>query len=142
MVGETESMAAAPRIVLADDREEILQTVVLILKDEFTVIGIAHNGADAVELATELLPDILVLDISMPVENGIEAACHLKDLGSTAKVVFLTVNTESEFVEAALSAGARGYVLKQSLAEDLVPAIWAVMHGNTFISSSIQFCSP
>jgi DNA-binding NarL/FixJ family response regulator len=135
-------MTAAPRIVLADDREEILRAVVLILKDEFTVIGIAHNGAYAVELATELHPDILVLDISMPVENGIEAACHLKDVGSTAKVIFLTVNAESEFVEAALAAGARGYVLKQSLAEDLIPAIWAVVHGNRFISPSIQFCSP
>ena len=74
----------------------------------------------------------------MPVENGIEAACHLRELGSKARVVFLTVNAEPEFVEAAIFAGALGYVLKQSLASDLVPAIWAVMGGASFISPSVH----
>lgn len=134
-----EATTIPPRVVLADDQEEMLQTIMLILSDEFSIVGSAGNGALAVELATRLLPDILVLDISMPVENGIEAACHLKELGSPAKVIFLTVNTEPEFVEAALSAGARGYVLKQSLAMDLIPAIWTVMHGRTFISPSMRF---
>jgi DNA-binding NarL/FixJ family response regulator len=127
-----------PRIVLADDRKEILQSVVLILEDEFSVVGTAENGAGAVELATRLSPDVLVLDISMPVQNGLEAACHLKELGSPARVVFLTVNTEPEFVEAAFFAGAVGYVLKQSLASDLVPAIWAALEGATFISPSMH----
>lgn len=128
-----------PRVVLADDQEEMRQTIMLILRDEFSIVGSAENGAHAVELATRLCPDVLVLDISMPVENGIEAAYHLKELGSPSRVVFLTVNTEPEFVEAALSVGALGYVLKQSLAMDLVPAIWAVMHGRTFISPSMRF---
>ena len=128
-----------PRVILADDQEDMLQTIMLVLRDEFSIVGSAENGAHAVELATKLCPDVLVLDISMPVENGIEAACHLKELGSRARVIFLTVNTEPEFVEAALSAGALGYVLKQSLAVDLVPAIWTVMHGQTFISPSMRF---
>ena len=115
----------------------MLQTVVLILRDEFNVVGTAENGVRAVELATRLSPDVLVLDISMPVENGIEAACQLKTLGSSARVIFLTVHRDPEFVEAALSAGALGYVLKPSLATDLIPAIWAALHGDTFISPSM-----
>ena len=131
-------MTITPRVVLADDQKEILQSVAMILGRAFSVVGTAENGAGAVELATRLSPDVLVLDISMPVQNGIEAACRLKELGSTARVVFLTVNTEPEFVEAALFAGALGYVLKQSLASDLAPAIWAAINGATFISPSLQ----
>ncbi len=131
-------MTMTPRVVLADDQSEILQSARQILGDEFRIVGTAENGALAVELAARLSPDVLVLDISMPVQNGIEAACHLKELGSTTRVVFMTVNTEPEFVEAALFAGALGYVLKPSLASDLVPAIWAAMEGTTFISPSMQ----
>ena len=133
-----EAVTITPRVVLADDQKEILQSVAMILGHAFSVVGTAENGAGAVELATQLSPDVLVLDISMPVQNGIEAACHLKELGSTTRVVFMTVNTEPEFVEAALFAGALGYVLKQFLASDLVPAIWAAMDGATFISPSMQ----
>lgn len=131
-------MTIAPRVVLADDQSEILQSAQQILGDEFRIVGIAENGAVAVELAARLSPDVLVLDISMPVQSGIEAACHLKEAGSTTRVVFMTVNTEPEFVEAALFAGALGYVLKPSLASDLVPAVWAAMDGATFISPAMQ----
>jgi DNA-binding NarL/FixJ family response regulator len=131
-------VATAPQVLLADDQEEILRTVALILGTEFDIVGWAENGLRAVDLATRLSPDVLVLDISMPVVNGIEAACYLKELGSPARVIFLTVLSDPEFVEAALSAGALGYVLKPSLATDLVPAIWAVMQGHTFISPSMQ----
>jgi DNA-binding NarL/FixJ family response regulator len=124
--------------LLADDREEMLQTVVLILMDEFDVVGTAENGTRAVELATRLSPDVLVLDISMPLTNGIEAACRLKELGSHTRVIFLTIHADPEFVEAAFSVGALAYVLKPAMATDLVPAIWAVMQGNTFVSPSIQ----
>jgi len=131
-------VTTAPQVLLADDQEEILRTVALILGDEFDIVGLAENGLRAVDLATRLSPDVLVLDISMPVVNGIEAACYLKELGSPARVIFLTVHSDPEFVEAALSAGALGYVLKPSLATDLVPAIWAVMQGRTFISLSMR----
>ena len=131
-------MTTAPQVLLADDQEEILRTVALILGAEFDIVGCAKNGLRAVDLATRLSPDVLVLDISMPVVNGIEAACYLKELGSPARVIFLTVHSDPEFVEAALSAGALGYVLKPSLATDLVPAIWAVMQGRTFISLSMR----
>jgi DNA-binding NarL/FixJ family response regulator len=126
-----------PRILLADDQEEMLQAVILTLSDEFNVVGTAENGMRALDLAKRLTPDVLVLDICMPVVNGIEAACRLKQVGSYARVVFLTVHDDPEFVDAALSAGALGYVLKPSLATDLIPAIWAAMQGEQFISPSI-----
>lgn len=126
----------APRVLLADDQEEILQTVALMLKGTFDVVATAQNGTRAVELAAKLSPDVLVLDIAMPMENGIEVARRLQTLGFHARVVFLTINADREFVEAALSAGALGYVLKASLATDLVPAIWAAIQGHTFISRS------
>jgi DNA-binding NarL/FixJ family response regulator len=128
----------APQVLLADDQEEMRRTVALILGTEFEVVGWAENGLRAVDLATRLSPDVLVLDISMPVVNGIEAACYLKEHGSSARVIFLTVHSDPEFLEAALSTGALGYVLKPCLATDLVPAIWAVMQGHTFISPSMQ----
>jgi len=128
----------APRIVLADDQKEMLQTVILILRDEFCVVGTAENGFDAVNLTTRLSPDVLVLDVCMPVESGIAAACHLRDLGSKTKIIFLTINHDPEFIEAAIFAGALGYVFKEVLVSDLVPAIRAVMEGNIFISPSIQ----
>lgn len=132
------TVTTGPRVVLADDHPEILQTIAFTLRDKCDVVGTAENGRRAIELATELSPDILVLDICMPVVNGIEAACRLKELGSRVRVIFLTVHTDLEFVEAALSVGALGYVLKQSLATDLVPAIWVVTQDDIFISPSMQ----
>ena len=135
---EMGTVTAVPRILLADDQEEMLQTVNLVLSDDFTVVGSVENGLRAVDLAMTLSPDVLVLDISMPVVDGIEAACRLKKLGSCARIVFLTVHVDSQFVEAALSAGALGYVLKPCLATDLVPAIWTVLQGNVFVSPLLQ----
>jgi DNA-binding NarL/FixJ family response regulator len=127
-----------PRILLADDQEEMLRTIILVLRDEFNIIGTAENGEHMIELATTLSPDVVVLDICMPILNGIEAACRLKELGSHARIVFLTVHTDPDFLEAARSAGALGYVLKESLAADLAVAIRSVMQGNTFTSRSMR----
>ena len=127
-----------PRVILADDQKDMLRAAVLTLGDEFRVVGTAENGTGAVELTTRLCPDVLVLDVCMPVEDGITAAYHLRALGSTTRIVFLTVNQDPDFVEAAMSAGALGYVLKQSLAAELVPAIWSAIHGTLFISPSIH----
>src|SRR5215471_12116572 len=115
-------LAIAPRILLADDQQEILKVVNSILCAEFMVVGTAEDGMHAVELAMNLKPDLLVLDISMPVVNGIEAACQLKKRAAHTRIVFLTVHTDPEFVEAALTAGALGYVLKAFVAAELVPA--------------------
>jgi DNA-binding NarL/FixJ family response regulator len=126
----------APRVLLADDQEEMLQTVAEVLDGKFKVVGTAEDGGSAFELISSLSPDVVVLDISMPVMDGLEIALRLQNQGSTAKVVFLTVHDDTDFVEAALSAGALGYVLKPCLATDLVPAIWNALEGHTFVSPS------
>jgi DNA-binding NarL/FixJ family response regulator len=128
----------ALRVLLADDHHEMLQTLVGILEDEFQIVGTAENGMRVLELAADLTPDIVVLDISMPKVNGIEAARRLRAEGSLAKVVFLTAHNDPGLVEAAMSAGALGYVLKSHLATDLVSAIWRASVGKTFISPSIN----
>lgn len=139
-LAEMNILIAAPRILIADDQQEMLQAIALALADEFDIVGTADNGKRAVELATELFPDVLVLDISMPIVNGIEAAWHLKSLGSPARIVFLTVHTDPDFIEAARSTGALGYVWKESLTRDLAPAIRVVMQGNSFTSSFMPLC--
>src|SRR5467141_250349 len=119
-------------ILLSDDHEEMLQTLAGILEDEFQIVGTANNGMRALELTASLAPDIVVLDISMPEMKGIEAAWRLREEGSLARVVVLTAHNDPDLVEAAVSAGALGYVLKSHLATDLVPALRNALEGNTF----------
>ena len=125
------------RILLADDQPGMLETVARLLEDEFDVIAAVANGESAIASAVRLAPDLLVLDISMPVLNGIEAAARLNEAGSRAKVIFLTVNEDPVIAEAAFSIGARGYVLKQRLATDLIPAIRQALQDRTFVSPSM-----
>jgi DNA-binding NarL/FixJ family response regulator len=126
------------RILLADDQQEMLEIVARLLEDEFDVIAAVADGERVIEAAVRLAPDLLVLDISMPILNGIEAASCLNESGSRAKVIFLTVNEDPVIVEAAFSVGARGYVLKQRLATDLIPAIRYVLHDRMFVYPSVR----
>jgi DNA-binding NarL/FixJ family response regulator len=126
-----------PRILIADDQEEMVETIAQALGNEFDIVGTADNGKRAIELATQLFPDILILDISMPLVNGIEAAWRLKRIASPTKIIFVTVHTDPDFVEAARSAGALGYVWKESVASDLAPAVRAVLQGDRFTSLSM-----
>src|SRR5215468_8004849 len=131
--------AIVPRILLADDQHEILEAVnsILTADAEFVVVGTAEDGMHAVELAMNLKPDVLVLDIAMPVVNGFEAACRLKKAASHSRIVFLTVHTDPESVDAALTAGAFGYVLKAFIAAELVPALRAALHGEVYVSRGV-----
>lgn len=124
--------------MLADDQREMLETVTRLLESEFEVVAAVANGELAIKAAVRLAPDLIVLDISMPVLNGIEVASQLRESGSRAKVVFLTVHEDPVLVEAAQSFGARGYVLKQRLATDLIPAIRQVLDDVIFVSASMR----
>lgn len=95
------------------------------------------DGQALLEEAARLEPDILVLDISMPVLNGIEATRQLRAAGSRAKIVFLTVHQDAEYVHAALAAGAQGYVTKCQLATDLLVALREVLADRSFVSPSL-----
>ncbi len=118
--------------------KKCLEVIARLLEDEFDVIAAVANGERVIEASVRLAPDLLVLDISMPVMNGIEAASRLREYGSRAKVIFLTVHEDPAIVEAAFSVGARGYVLKQRLGIDLVPAIRHILSGRTFVSPSVR----
>jgi DNA-binding NarL/FixJ family response regulator len=111
------------RVLLADDNEAMLDRVAGLLATECNVVGTVADGQQAFDAAMELKPDVLVLDISMPVMNGIETARRLKEAGSETRIVFLTVHDDPYFVREALEVGALGYVIKLRIASDLVAAI-------------------
>jgi len=105
-----------------------------LLRFDFDMIAFAADGQQAIESALQLKPDIVVLDISMPVLNGLQVASHLHDQGCPAKLIFLTVHRDPDIVEAAFSAGAFGYVFKPLIVKDLIPAIQEALAGRRFTS--------
>ena len=115
----------------------MLQRALSLLRN-FQVIGTANNGKDLVSEALRLQPDVIVLDITMPIMTGIEAAHELREAGSTAKLVFLTVHDQPAFLHACFTEGALGYVTKSHLGTDLIPAINEALSGHHFISASIS----
>jgi DNA-binding NarL/FixJ family response regulator len=123
------------RILVAEDHELMRDRVVRLLKREFDVVEAVENGAALLEAAVRLKPDVCVLDISMPLLSGIETLIHLKQSDSAAKVIFLTIHNDSDFVGAAFQSGAEGYVFKTRMAADLVFAVREVLAGRTFLSS-------
>jgi DNA-binding NarL/FixJ family response regulator len=129
---------ARTRILLADDNEAFLAELCRELENEFEIVGTVMNGRDAVESARRLDPDVVVLDISMPVLNGIQASLRIRESHPRTKVLFLTIHENDEYIEAAFSAGAYGYVTKRRLASDLVDAIHEVSQGHSFLSPSLR----
>lgn len=127
------------RILLADDHEEMRDRVKRHLEKEFEVLDAVETGIALLDSVEKLKPDVCLLDISMPVLNGIETANRLKRSGSTAKIVFLTIHEDLDFVRAALGTGALGYVVKRRMVSDLRLAIKEALAGRVFISSSIPF---
>jgi DNA-binding NarL/FixJ family response regulator len=124
-------------VLLADDQEEFLAIERRLLEPEFQVVETVRDGQAAVAAAVRLAPDLLVLDVSMPVLDGIAAARSLRAAGSQAKIVFLTVHGDPDYVRAALAVGAVGYVVKCRLASDLVPALRDALAGRSFVSPSM-----
>ena len=125
------------RVLLADDHEAMLERVAGLLKTECDVVGTATDGQQALEAARDLKPDVLVIDISMPVMNGIETAHHLKEAGVEVRIVFLTMHDDPDFAREALEAGALGYVIKPRIASDLVAAIREAYAGRLFLSPTL-----
>ena len=127
------------RILVADDHKAMRAKVVKHLENDFEVVGAVGDGNAVLEAEARMLPDVCVLDISMPKLSGIEAAGELKKRGSVSKIVFLTVHQDPDFLEAALDSGCLGYVIKSRMALDLIPAINAAISGRLFISPICNF---
>ena len=122
------------RVLLADDHEAMLERIADLLAGECDVIGTAIDGRQALDAAKNLKPDVLVLDISMPVMGGIETVHCLKEAGVKTRIVFLTVHDDPDFAREALEAGALGYVIKPRIVSDLLAAIKEAHAGRCFVS--------
>lgn len=131
-------IVAAIRILLADDSEAVLEELRAELDKEFEIVGAVANGRDAVEGVLRLDPDVLVLDITMPLMNGIQASSRLRESHPRTKILFLSIHEQSEYISAAFSAGASGYVTKRRLSSDLALAVREVNRGHTFLSPSLR----
>jgi DNA-binding NarL/FixJ family response regulator len=125
------------RVLLADDHARLLAELRARLGNVFEIVGAVEDGKQAVDAVLRLDPDVLILDISMPVMNGFQAAAALRDLRCKTKIVILTTYEGDEYIDLAFSSGASAYVTKRRFGTDLVTAIREVVHGNTFISPAI-----
>src|SRR5690348_4128482 len=122
------------RVLLADDLPGIRERLAELLRHDFDIIGSASNGQQVMEAATLLDPDLLVLDISMPVLNGIQVASRLRESGCRTKIIFLTIHEDRDYIDAAFSVGAAGYVFKSRVTTDLIPALQGALRGQEFTS--------
>ena len=123
-----------PRILLADDHSLVLQGIRSLLETRYAVVGTAENGKALVEEALRLRPDLIVLDVSMPILNGIDAAKAIKKVLPCTKLIFLSMHASAVYLRRALEAGASGYVLKSGAAEELLSALERVRAGETYIA--------
>ena len=124
------------RILIVDDFEPIRRLVCSLLEQiaELEVVGQAEDGLDAIQKAEELQPDLILLDISLPKLNGIAAAQRIRERVPKARILFLSENTSPEIVQACLSTGASGYIVKSDAGEELLTAVDAVIQGRQFVS--------
>jgi DNA-binding NarL/FixJ family response regulator len=126
------------RVLLADDHQIVRQGLRgILVAAGHEVIGEASDGREALKLARTLNPDIAVLDLSMPLLNGLDAAREMRRLAPDIKIILLTMYTDKGYVLQALRAGARGYVLKTQAAEDLISAIREILRGETYLSPGV-----
>lgn len=124
-----------PRVLLADDDAGILKAISKTLATEFDVVATVTDGRKALEAVPRLDPDVVVLDISMPGLNGFRTAEELQRLGTRAKMVFLTMHQEDDFVSKAIDCGAMGYVLKMRASSHLTPALHHALAGRRYLPS-------
>ena len=129
---------ALKRVLVADDHALILKTVSTLLEKSFDVVGLVSDGQAAVQAALNLDPDLIVLDVSMPGTSGIEVARELTRRRSQARIVFITVHEDAEILASCLAAGGLGYVVKELMNSDLIPALNEAAAGRGFVS---QFSS-
>lgn len=128
------------RVLLADDHQLLIDGLRPILERQrgVDVVGVASDGLQAVSLATELEPDIILMDISMPQLNGIDAARKILKQVPRARIVMLSMHADRHYIQESLRAGACGYILKESAAGEVIEALVAVQRGETYFSQSVR----
>ena len=126
------------RILIADDHDLVAELCKRLLEPEFQVVGMVSNGHDLLHAALKLKPDVIVVDIAMPVLNGLDAGKQVKDALHTVKLVYLTMNTDPELAVEAFDRGASGYLLKTCAASEMVLAVREVLRGKTYLSPTLN----
>ena len=127
-----------PRVVLADDHTLLIQACQKLLEPDFEVVGIFSDGRALLQAAPDLKPHAVVLDIGMPLLNGLDAARQLKKMIPGVRVIFLTMHEDPDLAAEAIKTGASGYLLKTSAASELVKAIHEALRGRVFITPSVS----
>jgi DNA-binding NarL/FixJ family response regulator len=130
--------AKRARILLADDHALVSAGISKLLENDFDLIGTVADGRALVAAVRERQPDVILLDISMPVLNGLEAARQIRKDSPTAKLIFVTVHSDTPYVIEAFRAGASGYVLKRSAAAELLTAVHQVLDNNVYLTPLIR----
>ena len=126
-----------PRLLIADDHRIFAEGLKRLLNADFDIAGVVADGRELVSAAEKLRPDVMVVDISMPMLNGIEAVIQIKKVLPEVKVVFLTMHSDGAYAVSAFKVGASGYVLKNSAPDELITAIWEGLKGRTYVTPSI-----
>ena len=116
-----------PTVLVADDHPRICEAIQQLLEPGFEVVGAVKDGRTLVKTAQDLKPDLVVTDVGLPVLNGLEAGRALKNSAPHVKLIFLSMNPDPEIVREAFRIGASGYVLKNAMGEELLPAMYSAM---------------
>src|SRR5450755_275366 len=131
-------MTNRARILIADDHNLVAELCKQLLETDFDVVGVVGDGRALVRAASELRPDVIVLDIAMPILNGLDAGHQVKKILPAVKLVYLTMNPDAEVAAEAFARGASGYLLKTCAAVEMVKAIREVLRGKTYMSSALS----
>ena len=131
-------MTNRSRIVIADDHNLVAELCKRLLETEFDVVGMVSDGRALVRVAEQLRPDVVVIDIAMPVLNGLDAGRQLKEILPNVKLVYLTMNTDTDVAAEAFARGASGYLLKTCAASEMVLAVRQVLRGKSYLSRALS----
>lgn len=127
-----------PRILIADDHNLVAEALTRLLSPQFQIIGTVFDGRSLIVSAQQLMPDVILADVAMPLLNGLDAAARIKRILPDTKVIYVTMNRDSDLAIEALQRGASGYLLKTSAVNELPAAIHAALHGEVFISPALN----
>ena len=126
-----------PKVLIADDHSMVIDGLRSLLEPEFEVVGAVNDGRAVLPEVRKLQPDVVVIDISMPLLNGLDCTRQLHDTGCTAKILILTMHPDATLAQEALAAGASGYLLKSSPGSELKGALRDVLQGRTYLSPGV-----
>jgi len=131
-------MSNRPRVLIADDHNLIAELCKQLLETEFEVVGVVVDGRALVRAARELKPDVIIVDVAMPILNGLDAGRQVKEALPSVKLVYLTMNPDPEVAAEAFARGASGYLVKTCASAEMVLAVRAALRGKTYLSRTLS----